>query len=493
MHPSRHTSQWATGPSTHSKTYASSLQETDALFHSYEHLRGVPSHEEGLDRLRKIASMVKPIMRKRGWQVSVLTEFLPENANLLGLNINRGYKICVRLRYNHALGTFLPFEQTLDTMLHELSHIVWGAHDANFHALWDELRNEHETLLTRGYTGEGFLSKGSRLGGGRVPPHSELRRLARANAEKRRVLQKSSGQRVGGAPLHRGSDTRQVIAEAAQRRNTIDRGCASGTADAGRIADHASHQTFKTKAEEDDANDRAIAEALLELMEEDEMKKTIGTFTSPPSEGGLSWHPDRGLYSEVDSRPDSTMTEEEQMKWALQESIKSGQASPIDTHPSQHQPDNSKRMSSRLIHRPDLPAAKRSKSRIDTSNVLRFRNPDVLQEKSSPADAQPDLIDLTDEQDSTPQSAGTTDTWTCEICTCINPLQFLACDACTVERPIYLSKKTAPPAVRMKPVAQTQKTPQSKEELGWYCRECATFMEHKWWTCSGCGLMKDTS
>lgn len=84
MHPSQHTNQWVAGPSTHNKIYASSLQETDALFHLYEHLSSVPNNDEGLTRLRKIASIVKPIMRKRGWQVRMLTEFLPENPNLLG-------------------------------------------------------------------------------------------------------------------------------------------------------------------------------------------------------------------------------------------------------------------------------------------------------------------------------------------------------------------------------------------------------------------------
>lgn len=84
MHTSRHTHQWASGPSTHNKTFASTLQDHDSLFHAYEHLTGVPDSNEGLTRLRRIASLVKPIMRKRGWQVQVLTEFMPETPNLLG-------------------------------------------------------------------------------------------------------------------------------------------------------------------------------------------------------------------------------------------------------------------------------------------------------------------------------------------------------------------------------------------------------------------------
>ena len=85
-------------------------------------------------------------------------------------------------------------------MLHELAHNVHGPHDAKFHALWNQLRDEHEGLVMKGYTGEGFLSEGHRLGGRRGVPREEAQRLARAAAEKRRVLQAGSGQRLGGAP-----------------------------------------------------------------------------------------------------------------------------------------------------------------------------------------------------------------------------------------------------------------------------------------------------
>lgn len=341
----------------------------------------------------------------------------------------------------------------------------------------------------RGYTGEGFLTKGNRLGGGRVPPQSEIRRLARANAERRRVLQKGSGQRVGGVPLPRSTDVRKVIADAAERRNKIDQGCASGRADAGRIADHASQQTFKTKAEEDDANNRAIAEALLDLMEEDEMKETMGTFTSTPASGGLAWHPDKGLYSAEDSTLKGHISEEEQLKWALQQSMMGNGSQSASFNDS---PQSGVKRSDRSLSsaRPELRPAKRSKSYLDTSNVLRFRNPDALQNGPSPnasSGSQRPLIDLSDDHAAPPPPVQV-DSWTCEICTCINPVQYLACDACAVERPHSLAKVTS--KISRKPAPPPS---HSKEHSGWYCRECATFMEHKWWTCNGCGLMKDIS
>lgn len=343
-------------------------------------------------------------------------------------------------------------------MLYRLSHIIWGAHDANFHALWDELRNEYETLIMRGYTEDGFLSKRRKLGGGRVPPTHEIRRMARANAEKRRVLQKGSGKRVGGSALRRGTDARQVIADAAERRNRIDNGCASGTADAGRLAEQASEQGFKTKAEEDDANDRAIAEALFELMEEEEGKKIDRTFTSPPPSGGLAWSPDKGLHLPDETKRDVPASEEEQLKWALRESMEDvgARSRTIDDSKVKQNPGPGTR--SLYDATPDLRAVKRTKSQISSNNVFRFHDPEVLSSNTPMTRVdQPGSrsvpVDLT--EDKSPSTIShEPDTWTCGTCTCINPRQFLACDACGVERPHAAPVKTAAVVAR-KPVPPT--------------------------------------
>lgn len=257
------------GPSGVQRNYATQLKEHEPLFNTYEHLVGLPRADAALTLLRKVASTVKPIMRKRGFRVQILAEFLPPEGNLLGLNINRGYKICIRLRYHNNTDLFLPLEQIVDTMLHELSHNKWGEHDHKFHALWDELRDEHETLVRKGYTGEGFMGEGRRLGGGRPPTERDLRELARAGAEKRKtmsVLSAGSGRRLGGSDIMLGQDAREVIAGQALLRNTINQGCGSTRSDAGSLAQSSQATSFRTKAEEDDANDRAITQALYSTL-----------------------------------------------------------------------------------------------------------------------------------------------------------------------------------------------------------------------------------
>ncbi|KAL7620853.1 hypothetical protein AAE478_009851 [Parahypoxylon ruwenzoriense] len=260
------------------------MAEIDPLILSYSHLAKFLREKDALHSLKKVASLVKPIMRARGWRVGQLTEFYPEQHNLLGLNINSGQKICLRLRYPSDRNQFLPIEQVVDTMLHELAHNVHGPHDAKFHALWNQLRDEHEALIRKGYTGEGFLSTGHRLGGRKIPM-DEARRLARVSAEKRRTLNTGSGQRLGGDAPRPGQDIRGVIVNAIERRNKTLQGCANNNQtqdEIRKIADTATRNGFRTQAEEDAANEAAIAQALWELVQEEEKAK-MGDAYIPPS------------------------------------------------------------------------------------------------------------------------------------------------------------------------------------------------------------------
>lgn len=93
--------------------------EHDALISEYSHNKSLPREAEALKMLQKVASMVKPIMRQRGWRVGTLAELSASDRRLLGLNYNKGQKICLRLRYENNKDLFLRFEDVVDTMLHE--------------------------------------------------------------------------------------------------------------------------------------------------------------------------------------------------------------------------------------------------------------------------------------------------------------------------------------------------------------------------------------
>ena len=439
--------------------------EHEVTVAEFQHERHRPRESEALHMLRKIASLVKPIMRQRGWHVGVLTEFYPEERNLLGLNVNRGERICLRLRYATDEKQFMPIEQITDTMLHELSHIVHGPHDEQFHNLWNQLRDEYENLLRKGYTGEGFLGQGQKLGGGRIPIH-EARRRARAAAEKRTELRAGSGQRLGGAPVLRGQDIRQVIADAATRRTTVIKGCASGVTTKQKereIIDLTNSRGVRTKADADDENEEAIMLAYIDLVQEEEKEKYGEAYLPTSREnpaGSRGRNPGRSKAEEVAA-----------LELAQ---FKTGQTNrdPVPPVPNASKPKVSASAA--------RSAASASKPCTATETV------DLINPALYPSDG----------------------SWACEICTLVNPPTHLLCDACGIER-AEVPAPSGPPrrqmperskvegnaakAVRTLREIEEQEKMKKQKALTWRCGHCGQFTESEWWTCANCGQMKTSS
>jgi hypothetical protein len=344
---------------------------------------------------------------------------------------------------------FLPLEQVVDTMLHELSHNVFSEHDSNFHALWDQLRQEYEGLIRKGYTGEGFLSDGKRLGGKRMS-RDEARRMARIAAEKRRTLYSGSGQKLGGAPVRAGADIRDVIIGAIERRNTVLKGCGSGgrrnEKEVKAIADQATHNGFKTKAEEDEANEQAISQAVWELVQEEEKEK-YGADYVPPTAANPTGNGGGKLGAAATIKGDQNATKRLASS-SLEQGVRKDRRAPSSV-------SSAKTSSSSLTSAPATAPASSQSS------------------QSSPK----------------PKVPAETPYWACPICTCHNSLTYLCCDACTTERPASVTRELAKSSGSAVPAAPNTST----KSTTWTCRRCTTLMEHKWWTCSTCGAMKDSS
>lgn len=367
---------------------------------------------------------------------------------MIGLNVNRGQRILLRLRYPGDRNQFLPIEQVTDTMLHELSHIVHGPHDAKFHALWDQLRDEHQGLVLKGYSGEGFLSNGHRLGGRRVPM-DEARRLARAAAEKRKTLSTQSagsGKRLGGQRPRPGQDIRNVIVSAIERRNQTLQGCGNlkhNDREIQEISDSATRNGFKTQAEEDAANEAAIAQALWELVQEDEKKKYGDSYIPPTAQnptgnggGAVFDEPQNGCGPSANDppppvpvstkprlTPEPEPTTEDEDIWVCEVCTLHNPASYLSC---------------------EACTAERS---VETSRKLAMK----ATAKSNKAGKRPrTTIDLT----SSP----------------------------TQSSPAPKRRLDGVPGQQAAPVPST-----------WQCSFCGTRMERQWWTCSTCGKMKDSS
>ncbi|KAL1697645.1 WLM domain-containing protein [Schizophyllum commune] len=192
---------------------------TDSYVRTITHLKDQPRGDEALDMLKRVASLAKPIMRKRNWHLPTLGEFLPDDPNLLGINVNRGHQIFLRLRPAANPSTFYDLEFVMGTMLHELTHNHRGPHDEVFYKYLDGLEDEYAALKRSGYAGEGFYSRGRVLGASA----SDKRRAAEA-AEKRR-----QGARVLGGPTRAPLSPREAAAQAAIRRVRDSHSCASAT------------------------------------------------------------------------------------------------------------------------------------------------------------------------------------------------------------------------------------------------------------------------
>lgn len=350
-------------------------------------------------------------------------------------------------------------------MLHELSHNVFGPHDAKFHALWDQLREEYEGLIRKGYTGEGFLSEGRKLGG-RSVPRDEARRIARAAAEKRRTLTAGSGEKLGGAPLRPGQDIRKVIVDAIERRNRVTKGCGSTNHNEVEIIElghQATTKGFRTKADEDKANEEAIAQALWELVQEDEKAKYGSDYVQPSQSNpsGSMEHSDPSTDSQTSAPPPQ----------------KRSKPTP--------EPSRSPHQSRLLQHgAPKVPLA--SKPNLPSNNSFKLSNSQALNSNSrpEPTAASKPLYDLKP----TAEKWKGIPKWICPICTCHNPETFLCCDACTTERPTAEAREYVfENEERPQPPSKALAKPAPKM---WTCHVCGNKMEEQWWTCSACETMK---
>lgn len=57
---------------------------SETFVKSYTHLKDRLHADKALPMLQRVASLVKPIMRKHKWELPLLSEFFPENPSLVG-------------------------------------------------------------------------------------------------------------------------------------------------------------------------------------------------------------------------------------------------------------------------------------------------------------------------------------------------------------------------------------------------------------------------
>lgn len=146
------------------------------------------NEKEAIELLNRAAKQVSVIMVKRKWKVLKLCEFYPQNQNLLGLNVNQGEKVLIRLRHAADYNRFLSYRSILGTLLHELCHNVYGPHDQKFYNLLNEIKLELSSI-DHNFFAPQKLSNSTK-------PKNPTQAAAQAAIRRNQITQ--SSQRLGG-------------------------------------------------------------------------------------------------------------------------------------------------------------------------------------------------------------------------------------------------------------------------------------------------------
>jgi len=205
-----------------------------------------------LELLQQLQREFAPLLRNRGWTVHKLQEMCccsngggkKRESGILGMCHSSGNKttaMIIEIRLREPTGhSFKDFEYELvGTMCHELSHIIYGPHSADFYALMEELRGEFDKSRGQsGIDGNGiFAGRGNKADGDRHNPSNakDARQRALIAAESRSRKQqlggRPGGQRLGGSTRRAGDidwhrmTPRAAASVAAQRRFRDDGWC----------------------------------------------------------------------------------------------------------------------------------------------------------------------------------------------------------------------------------------------------------------------------
>lgn len=347
-------------------------------------------------------------------------------------------------------------------MLHELTHNVRSPHDDIFDKTLDGLENEYDDLRRSGYSGEGFLSNGHRVGQGTTHNLSlaEARALAVKRAEDRDRVTKVLGKGgvVGGRRAV--GDPREVRARAAERRARMERGCGGRGEGKGELSEEGQKEV--EKAERD-------GKVLTIRDSEDEgevVEKALGKMAKGGGQGGP-------VASTSKIPPPSKLNS---TKVVDSITLSSDDDDIIITEPpSRSLPPTNKRPAS-------TPALPPSRSARPTP---------------------------------TPCPAPSAPTWPCPACTFANPPSALrACQLCAAPRPGPARLTHAPAAsgsglgpgmveagMGLGPVEDGSIAGRVARgegtldlgERGWWCDRCGRVNEHAFWTCMQCGSVKTSS
>lgn len=448
----------------------------------YRALAGLPRSQDALNLLVKVGEAVAPLMARHGWHVPFLTEMRPKQHNLLGLNVNRGQKICLRLRPGagpgkriagaprdtpdplpDGLDAFLEFESLVQTMLHELTHIVRGPHDQVFWSTLQSLSDEHDSLKRAGAAAVSFTEPGQRLGSGGRTMGAAPQPMARGN-----------GVRLGGITGFSGPGRTpsSELAAAAALKRIQQAGSCPESVDVAREVELA--------AEQDEAKQGVETIVVSDTESEDEGEDTSDCTREHSS------RPDSQASSTGSSHPSASTSRQRgstSRRGATGCPTSSESAKPPTT--TDEQDDSIVCIALGPSCRPKRPRRPRASS--PTAIVL---------DDSSSSD---EVVITGQHKSLRPTQPGRTpNAWSCPGCTLRNAPSALRCTACDAARPRWnvLGHSARQKLLNSSRGGLELATATIADPKAWQCTGCGWVMANEVahrWMCTSCGQLRTSS
>ncbi|CAE6377403.1 unnamed protein product [Rhizoctonia solani] len=132
------------GPTKVWSTPDSAARDSQFRFHRIEPHPSLPNPNSARNLLSKLSTdpAILKIMRSHKFTVGLLTELAPhEHPHLLGLNVNAGQSILLRIRTD-AYDGFRTYAEIRRVLCHELTHNVYGGHGDDFKTFNSRLNRE---------------------------------------------------------------------------------------------------------------------------------------------------------------------------------------------------------------------------------------------------------------------------------------------------------------------------------------------------------------
>ncbi len=328
-------------------------------------------------------------------------------------------------------------------------------HDASFYKLLAELEEEYYDLKRKGYSGEGFHSDGNRLQGLRLNEY-EGRKKGLAAAEKRLQQQRVMGRGgvLGGSKVV-GKTMREIVAEAAERRQKDDKTCKVDTKEAEEEARKAQEESVVVDATEEDAVEQPEA-----------VSSRKRSLSEAEAEAGTA---DAPIVIDDDVPDEAPRPACTRPTWATEASA--GSTASSWTISAASTPPTSRPPSAPRDSKPATAGAPRSgpnsSSKAATGLPTSGPSPSITPSISDATSSTASAISDSATKPKAPRKPPTT--WTCGVCTLINPVAARQCEACENPRPV-------------------QKT---SDADGWWCEFCgAGPREMGFWSCLECGWVR---